>query len=94
MCRSITVLRGLEPPATSSEIEDAARQFVRKVGALTTPAQLARPEVQRAIELITSATQELLVELPARRVVAPGPAQRRRPPTSPDNGEHEGRAKS
>lgn len=78
MCRSITILRGLEPPATSSEVEDAARQFVRKVCALTTPSQLARPEVQRAIAIIASATQELLVELPARRVSAPGPAQRRR----------------
>ena len=77
MCRNITILRGLEPPATSSEIEDAARQFVRKVGALT-PAQLARPDVQRAIGLIVSATRELLVELPMRRAVAPGPPSRQR----------------
>lgn len=77
MCRNITILRGLEPPATPGEIEDAARQFVRKVGALTT-AQLARPDVQRAIGLIASTTQELLVGLPARRAVAPGPPGRQR----------------
>ena len=78
MCRNITILRGIEPPATPREIEDAARQFVRKVCALTTPGQLARPDVQRAIGLITSATEELLVELPARRAVAAGPPSRRR----------------
>ena len=33
MCRNITELRGLEPPATSVEIEAASRQYVRKVAA-------------------------------------------------------------
>ncbi|MGC2174072.1 MAG: DUF2277 family protein, partial [Acidimicrobiales bacterium] len=28
MCRNITTLRGLEPEATSQEIEAAARQYV------------------------------------------------------------------
>jgi len=32
MCRNITVLRGLEPPATADEVQAAARQYVRKVG--------------------------------------------------------------
>ena len=31
MCRNITTLRGLEPPATPEEIEAAARQYVRKI---------------------------------------------------------------
>ena len=31
MCRNITELRGLEPPATEEEIEAAAYQFVRKI---------------------------------------------------------------
>ena len=31
MCRNITELRGLEPPATAEEISAAARQYVRKV---------------------------------------------------------------
>src|SRR5690606_28941403 len=34
MCRSITTLRGLEPAATSEEIEAAARQFVRKISGI------------------------------------------------------------
>ena len=37
MCRNITELRGLEPPATAEEIEAAARQYVRKVSGLTRP---------------------------------------------------------
>ena len=37
MCRNITTLRGLEPPATSEEIEAAARQYVRKVSGVTRP---------------------------------------------------------
>src|ERR1700742_3087819 len=34
MCRNITELRGLEPPATSEEIAAAARQDVRKVSGI------------------------------------------------------------
>ena len=37
MCRNITELRGLEPPATREEIEAAARQFVRKVTGVAKP---------------------------------------------------------
>ena len=33
MCRSITPLRGLEPPATADEVRAAAYQYVRKVAA-------------------------------------------------------------
>ena len=36
MCRNITELRGLEPPATE-EIEAASRQFVRKVTGIAKP---------------------------------------------------------
>ena len=31
MCRNITTLRGLQPEATTEEVEAAARQYVRKV---------------------------------------------------------------
>jgi hypothetical protein len=67
MCRNITPLRGLEPPATADEVESAARQYVRKVGGITTAGQMASPAVERAIERIAAATTELLAELPARR---------------------------
>jgi hypothetical protein len=78
MCRNITVLRGLEPPATSQEVEDAARQFVRKVAGLQTSSQLERPEVNEAISLIARATTDLLAKLPARRTAPTGPPGRRR----------------
>ena len=67
MCRNITPLRGLEPPATVDEVESAARQYVRKVGGITTAGQMASPAVARAVEQIAAATTELLAELPARR---------------------------
>ena len=67
MCRNITPLRGLEPPATNEEVESAARQYVRKVGSISTPAQMASPAVERAVERIAAATAELLAELPERR---------------------------
>lgn len=67
MCRNITPLRGLEPPATSEEVESAARQYVRKVAAVTTAGQMASPAIERAIEKVAAATSALLAELPPRR---------------------------
>jgi hypothetical protein len=67
MCRNITPLRGLEPPATAEEVESAARQYVRKVASVTTAGQMANPAIERAIERIAAATAELLGELPPRR---------------------------
>jgi hypothetical protein len=76
MCRNITVLRGLEPPATTQEIHDAARQFVRKVAGLQSPSQMARDDVTSAIEQIAVLTRGLLESLPPRRRVPPGPPGR------------------
>lgn len=67
MCRNITPLRGLEPPATAEEVESAARQYVRKVAAVSTAGQMASPAIEQAIERIAAATTELLAELPPRR---------------------------
>jgi len=67
MCRNITPLRGLEPPATSEEVTSAARQYVRKVASVTTASQMRAPEIERAIERIAAATADLLAEMPARR---------------------------
>jgi hypothetical protein len=78
MCRNITILRGLEPPVTPQEIEDAARQYVRKVGGLQTSNLLERDDVKEAIDRITNATKELLESLPPHRTPPPGPPQRRR----------------
>ncbi len=67
MCRNITALRGLEPPATDEEIAAAALQFVRKVGGLTSVSDRNADAVARAVEQIAATTTELLAELPARR---------------------------
>ena len=67
MCRNIPPLRGLEPAATPEEVTSAARQYVRKVGSISTAGQMNQPAVERAIERIAAATAELLADLPARR---------------------------
>lgn len=67
MCRNITELRGLEPPATRDEIEAAARQYVRKVTGVGRPnAHLAERMETAALE-VADITQALLEKLPARR---------------------------
>lgn len=55
MCRNITELRGLQPPATPVEIAAAARQYVRKVSGITHPSAVA------------ATTTRLLDALPPRR---------------------------
>jgi hypothetical protein len=67
MCRNITILRGLQPPATSDEVEAAARQYVRKVSGATRPPAGADEVFERAVAAVAAATTELLGELPARR---------------------------
>ncbi len=67
MCRNITILRGLEPPATPEEIEAAARQYVRKVGGLQASSQRTSAAMERAVAAVATATAELLAELPERR---------------------------
>jgi hypothetical protein len=71
MCRNITMLRGLEPPATDDEIRAAALQYVRKVGSLSSVGPSTQAAVDRAVAAIAEATAELLAALPARRVPPP-----------------------
>jgi hypothetical protein len=67
MCRNITELRGLEPPATREEIEAAARQYVRKVTGVTKPnVDVARALDEAALE-VAEITERLLAQVPARR---------------------------
>lgn len=67
MCRNITTLRGLEPPATMEEIRAAARQYVRKVSGVTRPPAGAEEAFENAIDAIAHATAGVLGELPPRR---------------------------
>lgn len=74
MCRNITTLRGLEPPATDAEIEAAARQFVRKVSGIREPSEATRDVFERAVGQVASTAGSMLRDLPPRR---------RPPPTLP-----------
>lgn len=67
MCRNITELRGLEPPATRQEIEAAAAQYVRKVSGITKPNLVLAATMEQAARDIADITEALLQEVPARR---------------------------
>lgn len=84
MCRNITILRGLEPPATRAEIEAAARQYVRKVGGLSSISGRTEAAVERAVTQVAAATADLLAELPPRQQApATLPPMRRRTAPAP-----------
>lgn len=67
MCRNITTLRGLQPEATTQEIEAAARQYARKVSGVVSTSALTSVAFEKAVGSIARATRELLEELPPRR---------------------------
>jgi hypothetical protein len=71
MCRNITELRGLEPPATAEEIEAAARQYVRKVSGIRKPSAANVERFEQAVAEVAATTAALLGELPARRQPPP-----------------------
>jgi len=68
MCRNITTLRGLEPPATDEEVEAAARQYVRKVTGVQKLTDATRDAFEAAVAAVTAATVMVLDDLPERRV--------------------------
>jgi len=72
MCRNITTLRGLEPPATTEEIEAGARQYVRKVTGVQSTSAATEAAFERAVAEIAQITERVLGELPPRK----------RPPTT------------
>jgi len=67
MCRNITELRGLEPPATRTEIEAAAMQFIRKVTGVSKPNAEVGAAMEAASLQVADITEALLADLPARR---------------------------
>ena len=76
MCRSIKRLR--QPPGrqpTPDEIEQAARQFVRKISGIQHPSNRTQPAFQQAVQEITNITTQLLHDLP--------PLQQPRKPRTP-----------
>jgi hypothetical protein len=71
MCRNITTLRGLDPPATGEEVEASVRQFVRKVSGVQSSSANTEAAVETAVASIIVATTRLLSELPSRRQPPP-----------------------
>lgn len=67
MCRNITELRGLEPPATEQEIRAAAEQFVRKVTGVARPTGIVAAHCEQAAGEIATIVESLLEKMPARR---------------------------
>jgi hypothetical protein len=73
MCRSIKTLR--EPYATDvteTDIEAAARQYVRKISGFRSPAAHNAAAFEAAVAAVAGATRELLDQL----VVRGGPGSR------------------
>ncbi len=65
MCRSIKRLRqpaGLDP--TQDEIEQAARQFVRKISGIQHPSSRTEDAFQRAVDDVSLVAAQLLKDLP------------------------------
>lgn len=71
MCRNITTLRGLQPPATAVEIEAAARQYVRKISGVQSTSAATEAAFEHAVQVITEASTVLLEQLPPRKQPPP-----------------------
>jgi len=63
MCRNIRTLHNFAPPATETEVEDAALQYVRKISGTTKPSRANEEAFDRAVEAVAAATSRLLSEL-------------------------------
>lgn len=79
MCRNITELRGLQPPATEEEIAAAARQYVRKISGIRQPNAAVSDRYEAAVAAVADVTAALLAALPERRTPTPTLPPLRRP---------------
>jgi hypothetical protein len=71
MCRNITTLRGLQPVATTEEIEAAARQYVRKISGVQKTSPATETAFEAAVAEIAHITAHLLADLPPRKQPPP-----------------------
>jgi hypothetical protein len=69
MCRSIKPLRMPDRKATEQEITEAALQYVRKVSGYRKPSKANLEAFDSAIAEIAEATEKLLNQLPAKKVI-------------------------
>ena len=67
MCRSIKPLFNFEPPASESELNAAAVQFVRKVAGFGRPSRANAAAFEAAVEEIAASLKKLIgaLETPA-----------------------------
>ena len=63
MCRNIKTLFNFEPPATDAEIDEASRQFVRKISGSTRPSKANEAAFERAVGEVSAAVHTLLSTL-------------------------------
>jgi hypothetical protein len=63
MCRNIRTLANFEPPATETEVRDAALQFVRKLSGMQRPSRANAAAFDRAVDEVTAAAERLLQSL-------------------------------
>jgi hypothetical protein len=60
MCRNIRTLHNFAPPATETEVEAAALQYVRKISGSARPSQANQAVFDAAVREVAAATQRLL----------------------------------
>jgi hypothetical protein len=60
MCRNIKTLFNFDPPATETEVQAAALQFVRKVSGFHEPSQVNEAAFNAAVQEVAAAAQRLL----------------------------------
>ena len=63
MCRNIKTLYNFDPPATSSEVNASALQFVRKLSGMNKPSKPNEEAFDLAVERVAAAAQEMLNSL-------------------------------
>ena len=70
MCRSIKILRNIEPRASDTDVREAALQFVRKISGYRHPSQANTKAFEKAVEEISTISRQLLGSLVNRSPAA------------------------
>ena len=63
MCRNIRPLFNFEPPASETEVLDAARQYVRKISGFSKPSVANEAVFEDAVLAIAAVSRDLLAGL-------------------------------
>jgi len=63
VCRNIKTLYNFDPPATETEIQGAALQFVRKISGFTKPSKVNEEAFDLAVDGVATAVRILLISL-------------------------------